>query len=35
MLDDMDIVRAFDVQRGAFDSRHQRTSMSCSIAILI
>ena len=35
MLDDMHIVSALDMQSGAFDGRHQRTSMSCSTAILI
>ena len=32
VLDDVHIVSAFDVQSGSFDSRHQRTSISCSTA---
>ena len=35
VLDDMHIISALDVQSGAFDGRHQRTSMSCSTATLI
>ena len=35
MLDDMHVVSALDVQFGAFDGRHQRTSIPCSTATLI
>ena len=35
MLDDMHDVSALDVKFGAFDDRHQRTSISCSTATLI
>ena len=35
MLDGMHVVSALDVKLGAFDGRHQRTSISCSTATLI